>query len=40
MSKKDELNVIKQEKSTSPHLVRLSEHHLQTQEITECSLNN
>jgi hypothetical protein len=40
MPKKDELNVITQEKPTGPHLVCLSEHHLKTQEINKFSLNN
>ena len=40
MSKKDELNIIMQDKIVRPHLICLSEHHLKTYEITKFSLNN
>ena len=40
MSKKDELNIIMQDKSINPHLICLSEHHLKTLEITKFTLNS
>jgi len=40
MSKKDELNIIMQDKIVSPHLICLSERCLKTHEITKFSLNN
>ena len=40
VSKKDELNIIMQDKSINPHLICLSEHHLKTLEITKFTLNS
>jgi len=40
MSEKDELNITMQDKTLSPYLICLSEHHLKTQEITKFTLDN
>jgi len=40
VSKKDELNIIMQDKSINPHLICLSEHHLKTLESTKFTLNS
>ena len=39
MTKKEELDIIMQDKSVNPHLICLSEHHLKTYEISKFTLN-